>query len=199
LTCSPNLTVLARAGFRNVCFPKRVQIRLCLVVLVSQFAGWAHGGTYQGAIVIGNDSYSAAMEITEKGRDAIGLEVFISRAGYPVVAATVYLTTSGGTLRVDDRVYQLPRALANKWWLQLTHPTKPGALDSLSALREKNGSLRTEHVVNIGPGFPVKVELRFPRSCADSCEPSEIRIFSLGEWNNTFRDSISVGLVRQSD
>lgn len=199
MTRGANFTALAGAGFRNVCFPRHAPIRLCLVALVSQFAGWAHGGFYQGAVVIGNESYSAAMEITEKGRGAIGLEVFIARAGDPVVAATVDLTTSGGTLRLNDRVYQLPRALANKWWLQLAHPTVPGALNSLSALREKDGSLRTNQVVNIGPGFPVKVELRFARSCIGSCEPSEIRIFSLGEWNNTFRDSISIGLVRQSD
>jgi len=152
---------------------------------------------YSGALRVGSETFGVALETIRESQRTVRLEISVTKDGHPFASATSRITPDGGILEINGRSYPLSSDLASRWWSQITDPQKSSRRSGSILAAEGTDRLFTRGVQGVGRGFPAKAEVKFDPGCKVLCEPTSIRVFSLGEWDNGFHDYVSLGMIRR--
>ena len=156
----------------------------------------ASAAHYAGALIIGDTRYSVNIEIAREKPKAVKIEISIFQSIHQVALAVAEVRADGGTLTMNGQTFDLPPTLAWRWWQQVTEEALESAGFTCHTAGHVASICETPVVASFMQGFPAKARLLGRRAQRNVPAPEEIRIFSLEEWDNLFREYVSIGISR---
>jgi len=159
--------------------------------------GAASAARYEGAMLLGSQTYGVVVEVSSNAPGSIHMDVVVRQAASPFVSVTAEFSARGGSLTAGGHEYPIPEQLASAWWRQLTEANAPQPRPGFEKTSMAPNRLQTRDVEVLGPGIAGKAEIQIPSPCRKPCRPEMVRLFSLEEWNNSFHDRVSLGLERK--
>jgi hypothetical protein len=162
-----------------------------------------------GRLVVGSAVYSVAGKISTGPGEELRIAFVLTSGDSHGREVDVVLQGEAGFVFVDGGTpTRVSKDIANAWRTQL----KSGFTSDLASYsRRDQGNLQVYDsvgVVPFAPGVPSRVRLTFTRSDPTAAKAgqkprllvnrgyriSEIRVFSLAEWNNVFMEYVSLSL-----
>lgn len=157
-------------------------------------AAYAAGTT--GALVIGNTRYSVTFDVSQESDGSRRVVISIRHAAHQVAYAVARLRPNHAAVEVNGHTYDVPQTTARRWWSQLTRGDFSAFPVACTEGPQRTTTCETPAVVSFMAGLPAKVRFTIDPTAAGTTIPEEIRMFSLEEWDNVFREYVSLGMTR---